>query len=58
LTEISAVPAYNPTIGGGRYMEGPLVGVPVAYLLAYKLAHQLDPLRGAQLARQGISISR
>jgi hypothetical protein len=41
------------TIGGGRYMEGPLVGVPVAYLLAYKLAHQLDPLRGAQLARQG-----
>lgn len=41
------------TIGGGRHVDGPLVGVSVADLLAYKLAHQRGPLVGVQLTRKG-----
>jgi len=34
-------------------VDRPLIGVAVAYLLAYKLAHQRGPLIGVQLTRKG-----
>ena len=40
-------------IGGLGVVDRPLVGVTVAQLLGDECPNQLDPLRGAQLARQG-----